>query len=480
MTKDHIATRVATIGALFGTLAWQGAVADILDDLQPGHWLEIIGSELENHDPEDDPAANPNYPFDAPWRGFEGQPGVINDWSSATMDTLRDRLALWGGGHSGYAGNEVYVFDMPTLTWERITNPAVDVSVNETWYYNDGTPRARESYNYLEYIPPLDRMITFGGGNLYPGAGARDTTTELASFNFDTLTWDYSLGAHSGVPWRAYATMVVYDNVTGLVWMKQPGYNNMHRWDPVANVWTSMPATQHDAIEYHNAVIDERNRYFLWTGRTGALVAYDLDNPTVRPTARATGGDVDIESVDYPGLAWDPVSERIIGWLDGGDVHVLDTDTWIWTRIAPAPTNTVIPTPRNFNGTNGRWRYVPSRDAFVLVNRVEDNVFFYKLDRSTFMDSDGDGFTDATDNCTEIANPTQCDTDGDGYGNHCDADLNNSGLVNSFDLQILRANFGATGPNDADFNCDDSVNTFDLSAMRTMFGLPPGPSGTAP
>ena len=45
-------------------------------------------------------------------------------------------------------------------------------------------------------------------------------------------------------------------------------------------------------------------------------------------------------------------------------------------------------------------------------------------------DADGDGIPDAGDNCTEVANPTQCDTNDDGYGNACDADIDNSGIVN--------------------------------------------------
>lgn len=39
-------------------------------------------------------------------------------------------------------------------------------------------------------------------------------------------------------------------------------------------------------------------------------------------------------------------------------------------------------------------------------------------------DSDGDGVNDALDHCAAVANPGQ--QDGDGHGNHCDADLNNS------------------------------------------------------
>ena len=40
---------------------------------------------------------------------------------------------------------------------------------------------------------------------------------------------------------------------------------------------------------------------------------------------------------------------------------------------------------------------------------------------------DLDGAMDATDNCLETPNPGQLDADGDGFGNACDADLNNDG-----------------------------------------------------
>ena len=97
-------------------------------------------------------------------------------------------------------------------------------------------------------------------------------------------------------------------------------------------------------------------------------------------------------------------------------------------------------------------------------------------------DADGDGIPDTGDNCTEVANPTQCDTNGDGYGNACDADLDGSGIVNFADLAILRAAFFTTPADpawnpDADFDCNDAVGFSDLGVMKGGFFLPPGPSG---
>jgi hypothetical protein len=44
-------------------------------------------------------------------------------------------------------------------------------------------------------------------------------------------------------------------------------------------------------------------------------------------------------------------------------------------------------------------------------------------------DTDGDGVSDACDNCIDLPNPQQQDDDADGAGNRCDADLDNSAEV---------------------------------------------------
>jgi photosystem II stability/assembly factor-like uncharacterized protein len=98
------------------------------------------------------------------------------------------------------------------------------------------------------------------------------------------------------------------------------------------------------------------------------------------------------------------------------------------------------------------------------------------------VDADGDGVPDASDNCTEVANPGQCDSNGDGYGNHCDGDLDGSGLINFVDLGILKDAFFSTpvSPNwnpDADLDCSGGVAFTDLGAMKAQFFGAPGPSG---
>lgn len=92
------------------------------------------------------------------------------------------------------------------------------------------------------------------------------------------------------------------------------------------------------------------------------------------------------------------------------------------------------------------------------------------------VDSDGDGIADDDDNCIEIANTDQRDTDGDGIGNVCDPDLNNDCLVNFDDLAMLKAVFFSPDP-DADFDGSGLVNFDDLAITKEFFFSPPGPSG---
>lgn len=103
-------------------------------------------------------------------------------------------------------------------------------------------------------------------------------------------------------------------------------------------------------------------------------------------------------------------------------------------------------------------------------------------------DTDGDGVTDANDNCVLMPNgpdaplgdaPIQYDSDGDGFGNACDPDLNNDGIVNAMDLGLFRSVYFSADP-DADFNGDGIVNAVDLGTVRAFYFGPPGPSGLVP
>lgn len=111
----------------------------------------------------------------------------------------------------------------------------------------------------------------------------------------------------------------------------------------------------------------------------------------------------------------------------------------------------------------------------------ESNSASYRLQPGFLAppDSDADAVRDFMDNCSQDANSDQRDSNGDGFGNICDPDLNNDGTTNFLDLGLLRASFFTADP-DPDFNGDGVVNFLDLGIMRLRFFAAPGPSGTAP
>ncbi len=91
---------------------------------------------------------------------------------------------------------------------------------------------------------------------------------------------------------------------------------------------------------------------------------------------------------------------------------------------------------------------------------------------------EGDGTypqSSSGDNCVGFDNVDQRDTDGDGFGNACDPDLNNDGAINFIDLGQLQSAFFTSNAN-ADFNGDGSVNFLDLGIMKSMFFGVPGPN----
>jgi hypothetical protein len=66
-------------------------------------------------------------------------------------------------------------------------------------------------------------------------------------------------------------------------------------------------------------------------------------------------------------------------------------------------------------------------------------------------DQNGDGTPEDLDNCILVANVDQRDSDNDGYGNICDADLNQDLQTDLSDFSWFRIVFDTADP-DADFN----------------------------
>lgn len=103
---------------------------------------------------------------------------------------------------------------------------------------------------------------------------------------------------------------------------------------------------------------------------------------------------------------------------------------------------------------------------YIGAQMVAMNVF----------DVDSDGKHDVADNCLLKPNANQRDTDGDGFGNLCDPDLNNDFVVDNADLNVMKGQFLKKNPSaNTDLDGDGKVNFNDLAILKTFMGKAPGP-----
>jgi MYXO-CTERM domain-containing protein len=297
-------------------------------------------------------------------------------WSGGAYDTLRDRLIIWGGGHHDYAGNEIYVFDVTSLSWTRLNDRSADVGGDEaSGYYPDGTPRSRHTYEYIEYVPPpFDRFCSFGGAALFPSGQIGIPNVDC--FNFDSLAWERM----ADTPSASIGAVAAVDSQSGHVWMQGAGNSlPFAEYVPSTDTWTAHVPEPSGWFSYaHTATIDPIRRKFVAVGG-GDVVVWDLEQPKTTPVYLDTTGATSIQEAGNPGVDYDLVAEQVVAYAGGADVYTLDLETSEWKVHTPAATNTVTPPPAATNGTYGRFRYVPSKNVYVTVHGIDQSVYFYKL-----------------------------------------------------------------------------------------------------
>ncbi len=162
--------RALVVAAATLSLTPAASVAAGLDDLAAGHWYEVPNSRMSSVDPC--PARNCSY------SGSSGQDSVIRSWGGGAYDSQRDRLIVWGGGHSNYAGNELYAFDVNSETWLRLTQPSTSIQ-QDVSHYSDGKPSSRHTYGDLQYDPNNDWFVSLNAGSTYGSTGGTHRTVDI-------------------------------------------------------------------------------------------------------------------------------------------------------------------------------------------------------------------------------------------------------------------------------------------------------------
>ena len=298
-----------------------------------------------------------------PQQGYA--PYLVEAWNGGTVDTSRSRLLVWGGGHSDYWGNEVYALDLPTMSIKRIVEPSPQTSnATCTPSLPDNTPTSRHTYDGLAYVAHLDRFFATNGSLAPCGSGGQDTWT----YDFGSQKWQLHT---TEAPTSLYGTMAVYDAVTKLVYVKDT--ENFYSYSVENNRYTKLN-TSSQSVDYHlSATLDTKRRKFVMIG--DGVQVIDLATGTMT-RMNTTNAPSLVTSQQSPGVAYDPVADRVVAWHGGTNVYALNMDTGAWTQAA---TNTGPTAAAPSQGTFGRFEYIPQYKVFALINSIDQNAWVFRL-----------------------------------------------------------------------------------------------------
>ncbi|MDB5332207.1 MAG: kelch repeat protein [Phycisphaerales bacterium] len=333
--------------------------SEAIEQLKPGEWYEVPDSHL-------DAVAAPVSKF--PWLSG-GIGGITQCWAGGAFDSQRDRLYVGpGGGHAGYNGNEVYAFDLHDMKWHRLNDPDPVIPGTEYTEVNKA-PFAMHTYDGVDYCPPpADRYVVVGGWGTprtYAMDPDRPDRWEVFADHGTGRTGDIS----------------AVDPTTGLLWLSTPTTaGKLSQWDPLTHRWTLRRNESPEPSYYETADVDSKRHLLVACGK-GKVKSWGLSPIPERVpfSFLTTTGDTDILASSSPGFCYVPSMDKFVAWAKGPDVYTLDMDAKKWTRIPPASSNKVTPGKPDQWGTFGRFRYVASKNVFVLCNAVNQNVFIYRL-----------------------------------------------------------------------------------------------------
>jgi len=326
-------------------------------------WYQIPNTRLRTVCPS--PSTYPQI------QGAEGCAAVVDDWAGGTFDTARNRMLIWGGGHGGYAGNEVYALNINTLTITRLNEPSTSIRDGCTsgGTYSDGTPVSRHSYNHLAYLPNQDAMFSWGGSQWQCGFLAGDTWL----FNLANLSWTKKSSANG--PRADYGRAVSFDPNTNLVYARDDF--DFYSYNPATDIWSKRNSTSLAMNNNKTAVVDPvRKKYYLHGNGTSTLYWYDISSPTASvpiQSGQTTGCGGFIGNYQA-GMEYDPVQDRIVGWDGGNTIFILNPDTLSCTTVSHSGGPVAVA-----NGTFGRFRYSPASNVFVVCNSVDSDCHALRL-----------------------------------------------------------------------------------------------------
>ena len=314
---------------------------------------------------------------DSPVRGNTGCAAIASAWNGAIADTKRNRLLIWGGGHSDYLGNELYSLDLSSMQMGRLNEAAEPATTGcQEEIGAPPAPNSRHTYGGLSYVAHRDQMFVFGGALAPSGCASH----AIWALNLEGLRWERK-DPVKGSTFQRMSDIPNsdYDPVTKKVYFSNTYSGEFGAYDAETNTVAVLRARHSDGFPNGiSSVVDPTRRLFLSVGN-GFAGGYRLTDGAPFDWSMRMHGCGPVRDALYPGMAYDPDLKRVVLWAGGGTVYLLDPDT----KSCAAVTYPGGPGTQQPNGTHGRFRYFPSLGLFALLNDWKEDAWTLCLGRGS-------------------------------------------------------------------------------------------------
>jgi hypothetical protein len=307
-----------------------------------------------------------------------GPPSGALAFSGMAYDSKHHKLLVFGGGHWDYSGNEIWAFDINTLTWSKMYEPVPESAYTSQYAssqypgailypdpnapLSEAQPLTRHTYDTVEFIESQGLLFTRGtftwgdGSNGYCW-GCRDTWT----YDLDTNKWTYRNLA--GAPVDKGDGAAAYDPVADLMVVVSQAQTFVY--DINTDQWTERFTSGNpvSSIEIVMEYDSKRRVMYLFGGEfpsSNELWEYDPAGNSwtkLNPSGQLppTGGGY--------GLAYDRVNEVLVAFHGGGGTWVYHPDLNAWTEQNPTTGN-----PPASGRVHGNLKYDRINNVVFLVS----------------------------------------------------------------------------------------------------------------
>ena len=333
--------------------------------------------------------------------GSGGYASIVNAWSGGILNTVGcyiggvftagTFIVLFGGGHSDYAGNELYAYgplEANSPNWHRLNDPTIPAATN-TQRIN-GYPVARHTYDSLVYLPDENKMLCIGAAAYY-NLGFSYNICDVFDFGIDPLvsnpwsTKDTGFPAFSGGGIGTINIVSGYNTTTKKAWAIPPGNGQvLGCYDATLGSWSSYAKNNPTGPSNSKGAVDSSRNLFAFVS-SGAVVVQNLASPTsalYSPTTTGTGPTscaLEYDSINARFVAWSN-SGKTLYYLTPGANPLSGGDSWTWSSVTPSSGAT--PGAQTANGVFGRFRFVNKGvlKGAVLMPDYNQPIYFYRAD----------------------------------------------------------------------------------------------------